>query len=63
MSNLINWIDKNIKGYEVYNKTSGGKIIFVPVENDNKIRQHLRRTKQNIKTEYRANYTSIAIFE
>lgn len=28
MNNLINWIEKNISNYEIYNKTGGGKIVM-----------------------------------
>ena len=63
MNNLIKWIEKNITNYEIYPKTGGGEIIFVPAEHDGKVRQHLKRTKQNLKTEYRASYTWLAIYE
>ena len=63
MNNLIKWVNKNIPEREIMTRTDGGKMVFVPAEHDGKVRQHLKRTKQNLKTEYRASYTWLAIYE
>ncbi|NMB98100.1 MAG: hypothetical protein GYA02_16105 [Clostridiaceae bacterium] len=63
MKNLINWIKKNIPEYEIHDKTGGGKIVFIPAKHDSRIRQYIKRTKQPLTIQYRANYTWLAIYK
>lgn len=57
INKLKKWIENNIPEHEMIDK-----IMFVPAEYDNKIMQYLKITKQDVKFEYRASYTWLAIY-
>jgi hypothetical protein len=59
-NNILKWLNKNIEGYEIHDLEGNKKVIFIPARYWVQAMKYFK--KYDVRWEYRANYTRVAIF-
>lgn len=60
---ILNWLQKNITGYEIKNTQDGGIIIYIPIYREYRLQENKAKKyfKNKGQIKYIANYTSLVI--